>query len=115
MQVLENMLQSVGIDPGRVGHAAQRLFVAIQFLEQLGLDIRTRKYIGDIEQRRHRGARMPFFDMRQVELQLLEQVRHAQPGPALFVQRVLEENRFSQWSVLDRDLSPVLSASEPAG
>ena len=50
---------------------------------------------------RHCGARMPFFGVRQVKLELLEQVRYAQPGSALFVQRVLEKNRFRQCNVLD--------------
>ena len=91
LQVLQDVCEAVGIDTRAVGHAGKRLPVAFEFLQQLRFDVRTRQYIGDIEQRRHRGSRMPFRAVRRMELELLKQARQPQPGPALLVQRVLED------------------------
>jgi hypothetical protein len=50
-----------------------------------------------------------------VEFELLEQMRQAQPGSALLVQRVLEDGGVRQWNVLEGTYGPILSASSPFG
>ena len=68
----------------------------VELLEQLGLDVGAGEHVRDVEQRRHRRARMPLLRVGEMEIELLEEVRQAQPGTALLVQRMLENGRLRQ-------------------
>jgi hypothetical protein len=92
LQVRHDATQCRGIDAGLIADTCERRQVAIDLLQQLGLDVRARGDGEDVEQALDAGSGIPSLGPRREILDLLEQVLEPQKGADAFVQRMFEDH-----------------------
>ena len=76
-------------DVGVVAERQQHLLLALQFLQQVGFEVRTPGDLEDLEQRQQRDVMVERVCARDEMARALEQILQAQQRPDALVERVL--------------------------
>ena len=98
----EHGFERVLLDAGIAAERRERLTLPLEFLHQIGLQIRAARDFGDFEQRRQCDVMFPGVFLSQKEREALEQIFEAQQRPDSLVEGILVKDQAGSpraWSV----------------